>query len=190
MVGSVILKTKIVEMVLNLVMILVTGEWRSWCQEQGTTLFAGSSADKVFNKLSKKLCSYGYCQISSLRSNWAGTLWHVLADFNKFVKLHLLTVHKFFSKLGRGVILDQKKYCRFLNVFLVFWNTGDCEFEVIFKAFSMAVEGIASGAAGVLGLLGKRSRSIVIKIIMSVGQFIGSGQRDYLTFHIQGIPST
>ena len=56
MVGSIILKTKIAEMVLvlNLVMILVTGEWRSWCQEQGTTLFAGSSADKVFNKLSKK----------------------------------------------------------------------------------------------------------------------------------------
>ena len=92
--------------------------------------------------------------------------------------------------MGRGVIFDPKKYCRFLNVFLVFWNTGDCEFEVIFKAFSMAVEGIASGAAGVLGLLGKRSRSIVIKIIMSVGQFIGSGQRDYLTFHIQGIPSS
>ena len=52
MVGSInILKTKIVEMVLNLVMILVTGEWRSWCQEQGTTLFAGSPADKVLNKL-------------------------------------------------------------------------------------------------------------------------------------------
>ena len=74
----------------------------------------------------------------------------------------------------------------------MFWNTGDCEFEVIFKAFSMAVEGIASGAAGVLGLLGKRprSRSIVIKIIMSVGQFIESGQRDNLTFHIRGIPSS
>ena len=72
----------------------------------------------------------------------------------------------------------------------MFWNTGDCEFEVIFKAFSMAVEGIASGAAGVLGLLGKRSRSIVIKIKMSVGQFIGSGQTDNLTFHIQGIPSS
>ena len=85
MVGSInILKTKIVEMVLNLVMILVTGEWRSWCQEQGTTLFAGSSADKVFNKLFKKLRSDGYCQISNLRSNWAGTLWNVLANFNKF----------------------------------------------------------------------------------------------------------
>ena len=97
MVGSIILKTKIAEMVLNLVMILVTGEWRSWCQEQGTTLFAGSSADKVL----KKLRSDGYCQISNLRSNWAGTLWHFLADFNKFAKLHLLTVHKcpkFFSK--------------------------------------------------------------------------------------------
>ena len=51
-VGSIILKTKIAEMVL--VLNLVIGEWRSWCQEQGTTLFAGSSADKVFNKLSKK----------------------------------------------------------------------------------------------------------------------------------------
>ena len=54
MVGScIIIKTKIVKMVLvlNLVMILVTGEWRSWCQEQGTTLFAGSPADKVLNKL-------------------------------------------------------------------------------------------------------------------------------------------
>ena len=74
----------------------------------------------------------------------------------------------------------------------MFWNTGDCEFEVIFKAFSMAVEGIASGAAGVLGLLGKRSRSrsIVIKIIMLVGQFIGSGQRDNLTFRVQGVHSS
>ena len=130
-----------------------------------------------------------------MRSNWAGTLWHVLANFNKFAKLHLLTVHKcpkFFSKWGRGVIFDPKQILQIFNVFLVFWNTGDCEFEVIFKAFSMAVEGIASGAAGVLGLLGKRprSRSIVIKIIMSVGQFIESGQRDNLTFHIRGIPSS
>ena len=27
---------------------IVTGEWRSWCQEQGKTLFAGSPSDKVF----------------------------------------------------------------------------------------------------------------------------------------------
>ena len=30
-----------------MVMLTIQGEWMLWCQEQGTTLFAGSSSDKV-----------------------------------------------------------------------------------------------------------------------------------------------